>query len=212
MAMLWTNTVGNMPPWGGAEPKLGNNPMVLAVPRNNGHVVLDFAQSLFSYGKLGLYRSSREPLPFDGGFDSAGKLSRDAAEILTSKRPLPAGLWKGAGVSLLLDLIATLLSGGRSTMQISRQDAEYGVSQVFFAVSMDAVIDITGRRDALVDEIIADLQASAPSEPGSRVRYPGEQTLKTRHENVQLGIPVSGKVWESVSALLPPGAPPRKPR
>src|SRR5207237_10438384 len=27
-----TNTIANMPPWGGKEPRLGNNPLVIAVP------------------------------------------------------------------------------------------------------------------------------------------------------------------------------------
>ena len=30
IGILWTNTVPNMPPWGGREARLGNNPVVLA--------------------------------------------------------------------------------------------------------------------------------------------------------------------------------------
>ena len=33
IGICFTNTIANMPPWGGKEPKLGNNPLVIAVPR-----------------------------------------------------------------------------------------------------------------------------------------------------------------------------------
>ena len=48
----WTNTKPNMPPWGGRDKRIGNNPLVLAVPRPEGPVVLDMATSQFSYGRL----------------------------------------------------------------------------------------------------------------------------------------------------------------
>ena len=54
LAICFTNTSPNMPPWGGAEARIGNNPMVIAVPRQKGHLVLDMATALFSYGKLGV--------------------------------------------------------------------------------------------------------------------------------------------------------------
>src|SRR5207245_1614278 len=54
--LCWTNTLPNLPPWvpnGSAPPRLGNNPLVVAVPRADGrHVVLDMAMSQFSFGAL----------------------------------------------------------------------------------------------------------------------------------------------------------------
>ena len=52
IGVCWTNTLANLPPWGSAEPRLGNNPLVIAVPRAEGHVVLDMAMSQFSVGAL----------------------------------------------------------------------------------------------------------------------------------------------------------------
>src|SRR5579871_5733221 len=50
IGICWTNTMPNLPPWGGAERVIGNNPMVFAIPRPGGHLVLDMAMSQFSYG------------------------------------------------------------------------------------------------------------------------------------------------------------------
>ena len=121
IAMCWTNTLPNLPPWGAADPRVGNNPLVIAVPRADGHVVLDMAMSQFSYGTLASYRMRGELLPMDGGFDASGRLTRVPGDIEASNRPLPIGFWKGSGLALMLDLVAAMLSGGKATHQIGAE-------------------------------------------------------------------------------------------
>ena len=87
IGICWTNTSPNLPPWGTTESRLRNNPMVIAVPRRSGHLVIDMAMSQFSYSALASYRIRGEQLPVEGSFDSEGKLTRDSAAIETSKRP-----------------------------------------------------------------------------------------------------------------------------
>src|SRR6266853_4797293 len=135
IGICWTNTLPNLPPWGASDPRVGNNPLVIAVPRSDGHVVLDMAMSQFSYGALSSYRARGELLPVDGGFDQEGRLTRVPGEIEASNRPLPVGFWKGSGLALMLDLLATLLSGGKASYQIEPiPERETGVSQVFIAI------------------------------------------------------------------------------
>jgi 3-dehydro-L-gulonate 2-dehydrogenase len=100
-AMCWTNTLANVPPWGASEPRIGNNPLVIAIPRAAGHIVLDMAMSQFSVGALMAYAARGEPLPVVGGFDRTGEPTRDAQAILDSQRLLPIGFWKGSGLSLV---------------------------------------------------------------------------------------------------------------
>src|SRR5206468_7386830 len=38
VGLCWTNTLPNLPPWGADAPRIGNNPIVIAVPRASGHV------------------------------------------------------------------------------------------------------------------------------------------------------------------------------
>src|SRR5437899_6135152 len=75
VGICWTNTLPNLPPYGAADPRIGNNPFVVAVPRPRGHVVLDMALSQFSVGALASYRSRNERLPVAGGSAVAGTLS-----------------------------------------------------------------------------------------------------------------------------------------
>lgn len=198
--ICWTNTCPNMPAWGGKDPRIGNNPMVLAVPYRNDAIVLDFAMSQFSYGKLETYRDAGKMLPFPGGYDKKGELTSDPAEILNSWRILPTGYWKGSSLSLMLDILATVLSGGISVHEIKSCASENGLSQVFIAIdpgklSNSRLIDDT------IDRIIVDLHHSVPAEEDSKVRYPGENTFSIREENLRSGIPVKKEIWENILAL-----------
>ena len=185
----------NLPPWGAREPRLGNNPLVIAVPRADGHVVLDMAMSQFSYGTLEAYQQRHEQLPFFGGFDEEGLLTRDPAAIEATARPLPIGFWKGSGLSLLLDMMAALLSGGSATHEIAADSHnETRLSQTFIALNVSALGE--SRKD-LADQIIAHMKSAVPSGNGE-IRYPGERTLATRKENMKLGIPVEPSVWKEI--------------
>jgi 3-dehydro-L-gulonate 2-dehydrogenase len=197
----WTNTIANMPAWGALDNKLGNNPLVMALPYGEEAIVLDMAMSQYSYGSLEAQQLKGKPLPVPGGWDEKGKLSTDADAILETRRVVPAGYWKGAGLSLLLDLLATLLSGGLSTAEISKKRSEHGVSQVFIAVDIKRLSHHTGIHQ-LVKNIIEDYHASQPVDEQNSIRYPGERVLKDREQNLQYGIPVNSKVWAEIHELL----------
>lgn len=198
IGICWTNTLPNLPPWGGTEAALGNNPLVLAVPRASGPVVLDMAMSQFSYGTLESYRKRGEQLPVDGGFDAEGKLTRDPGAIEESQRALPVGYWKGSGLSLVLDMIAATMSLGRATHEIPADPLrETGLSQMFVAMDPEA-FGPEPRAAEIVDEIVVSLHGCKAAKEGSRVRYPGERTLQVRAENMKLGLPVDEAVWAGI--------------
>ena len=198
IGICWTNTLANMPPWGASEPRVGNNPLVIGIPRPGGHVVLDMAMSQFSFGSLESYRRRNELLPVVGGYDAAGELTRDAAAIEASRRPLPIGFWKGSGLALVLDMVAAVLADGRATHEISRDPLrETDLSQVFVAMDPRPLGD--DHAVAAVERIIDDLHA-VPREGGT-ARFPGERTLETRARNLAEGIPVDPEVWQTVRRL-----------
>lgn len=197
IGICWTNTLPNLPPWGAIDPRVGNNPLVIAVPRREGHVVLDMAMSQFSFGALASYRMRGEPLPVAGGFDESGALTRDPAAIEGSRRPLPIGFWKGSGLALMLDLIAATLSGGRATYQVpAGPDAETALSQVFIAFDVSRMGDEGAR---VADEVIRFTQQPSPG--AERVRYPGERTLETRRRSLIEGVLVEPSIWLEVQKL-----------
>ncbi len=200
IGICWTNTLPNLPPWGASDPRVGNNPLVIAVPRTDGHVVLDMAMSQFSYGALASYRARGELLPVDGGFDQEGRLTRVPAEIEASNRPLPIGFWKGSGLALMLDLLAATLSGGNATHQIAPDpNRENGQSQVFLAFDVSS-LDQSNSASRIADQVIEHFQFP-PNSHQEHIRYPGYKVLTTRRDNLANGIPVEPSVWQQLDTL-----------
>ncbi len=195
--IAWSNTIANMPAWGAKDPRLGNNPLIIAVPHKEGAIVLDMAMSQYSFGALEIKKQNNEMLPLPGGYDKEGNLTSDPAAIMQSWRPLPIGYWKGSGLALLLDILATVLSAGQSTSQVTAQKAETNISQIFIAVDITKLHNYASIQ-AAINSILADYHASTPEKEGTQVRYPGENVASIREENLKNGIPVLKATWEKV--------------
>lgn len=200
LGICWSNTMPNMPVWGGAEARIGNNPVIFAVPRKPYPVLLDMSMSLFSYGKLETYRRSGDTTPFDCGFDREGNLTRDPREVLESQLPLSIGYWKGAGLSILLDLFASVLSEGSSTCRIGELPAETSLSQIFIAIDPGEMLSAEAMQN-IASETLAYVVGSKKMQDTSEVRYPGQRSFQTRERQLRDGVEVDDSVWESILRL-----------
>lgn len=202
VGMCWTNTMANTPVWGGVEPRIGNNPFIISVPQSEGrHIVIDCAMSQFAYGKIEMARMEGKKLPVPGGWDSSGNVTTDPAEIEKTQRVLTIGYWKGSGLSIALDLVAAILSGGNTVTDISRKyTEEVGLSQVMIAIDPEHM-NTKAVTDGIIATVIDDIRTATPTAPGGKIYYPGEMELITRAENRKNGIPVLDEVWRQIEAL-----------
>lgn len=200
IGICWTNSLAVMPPWGGVEPRIGTNPLVIAVP-GDPPTCVDMSCSMFSYGKLEMTRLAGKQTPVDAGFDDDGHYTRDPATVEKNRRLLPMGYWKGSGLSIVLDMMATLLSGGLSVAEVSEElDDEYRVSQIFIAIEVERLTDGATRAEKL--RRITDYVLSAtPMHAGEKVRLPGHNLEKTIAGHRANGIPVDDGVWQKILAL-----------
>lgn len=200
IGICWTNTQPNMPAWGGEDRRIGNNPLIMAIPRKDGHIVADIAMSQFSYGKIEESKFKNEKLPVPGGYDSEGNISYDPVEIEKTWRVLPIGYWKGSGLSIALDVIATVLSGGKSTYEIGKLGGdEYALSQVLIAI--DPSKNNTDDMENSMNDTVDYIKNSIPVTENGEVFYPGELEILKRKENLELGIPVEDKVWNKITSM-----------
>lgn len=198
--IAWSNTIRNTPAWGAVDPRLGNNPITIGIPHGESPVVLDMAMSQFSYGALEGYKMKNKSLPVYGGYDSQGNLSVDPAAIIESRRTLPIGYWKGAGLSLLLDMLGVILSGGLSVSQISKQQEEKNLTQIFIAFNLKALKNFPSMATTL-EAIIEDVKQSTVVDMTGGVRYPGEGIQAIRQKSYREGILVDAKKWNEILAL-----------
>jgi 3-dehydro-L-gulonate 2-dehydrogenase len=199
--ICWTTTMPNMPAWGAADRRIGNNPLVFCVPYGDNYVMVDGAMAQFSYGAIESAQLAGKQLPVVGGYDEQGNLTTNPDAIAKTWRVLPIGFWKGSGLSIMMDMMASILSGGKPVCDIGKQgntpEDEYNLNQIFIAI--DASTNSEARET--IGAIIADVKASTPAGDGGEIRYPGEREQQVREENRKLGIPVNEDIWETVKAL-----------
>ena len=94
-----------------------------------------------------------------------------------------------------------MLSGGLASHQIPRDPLkESGVSQFFLAIDPTHLAANADALNATADAVLADLHAAAPIDPVHPARYPGEQTLVTRLDNLANGVPVDETLWRQLIA------------
>jgi len=198
--ICWTNTIPNLPPWGAKDATTGNNPLVIGIPKKGGNIVIDMAMSQFSYGTMLNFDREGKKLPFPGGFDSEGKLTDNPGEIISSQRPLPIGYWKGASLSLTLDILASLLSGGRATKDLSVSEGEMGPSQIFIVIN-PTLFSNESANDNLINEILSYFKSAETIDENTKIYYPGEIALNKKKKNIKEGIDLDDKIFQRVNEL-----------
>lgn len=202
ISIMWTNTESCMPPWGGKECKLGNNPFVMAVPGDEEPIELDMAISQYSYGKLQVTRLAGQKLPFPGGFDKEGNITDVPGLIEDSMRILPMGYWKGSSFSFMLDILGAILTDGVGAADIDNigKGSCGGASQVLIVIDPKKMGTEASMYETL-KKAVGHLKSSELAEGSNGIFAPGEDFIRFRKDNMENGIPVDDGVWNEIKAL-----------
>ncbi len=196
-----TNSTAVMPAWGGKDTRLGTNPLIIGIP-GNPPTLLDMSCSQYSYGALEVAKVAGKTLEVDGGYDAEGRLSRDPDAISQTRRLLPAGYWKGASLSIVLDMLVFLLADGHSTVELTQDiGAETAISQMFITLNINKTTDQNTMQEKLARTIKFVLD-SKPINEDACIQIPGhsiEKFIKDHEENG--GMPVDEKTWNTIQSL-----------
>ena len=194
--IAWTNTIPIVPPYGSKENLIGNNPLVIAIPRkNNEHVVLDMSISQYSYGSIANHDRQKKELSEYGGYDASGNLTKNASEIRNGGRHMPIGYWKGSALTIVLDFVAAILSGGKTTNDLGKNgDVDTGMSQVYIAIDPKKFGD-TNFQQNLINDTLNNFKVHSDEDA---IKYPGEGVYKRRKENLKNGIPIEKEIWDTI--------------
>ena len=198
MGLCMTNTCMNLVAYGAKEPSTGNNPITIAIPRRAGSLVMDMAVSQYAFGKLEIMAQEGSMLDTPCGYDTDGNLTNDPKKIVKSGLMTPMALWKGSALSIMIDLMVSMLSLGRTSLAIGTPaDGEKGMSQMFVCMNPAAVIDMD-KAEAQMEKTIAFLNSLEPKDGVHGVHAPGENLEKTRARNRECGIPVTEDTWQKI--------------
>lgn len=161
---------------GSARSAVSTSPISIAAPREGGMapLVFDMATSVVSLGKLMQARKLGQPLPVGWALDADGQPTTDAEQAVT---PAPLGGPKGSGLALMVEVLASILSGNPilAPALAAYPDAQPHFQNAFVLALDVARIDPDGRFFGNMEELVAQIK-SLPVAPGaSGVLLPGER-------------------------------------
>jgi ureidoglycolate dehydrogenase (NAD+) len=109
IGLSFTNTDALVKSHGGTRAFFGNNPMCVTVPvAGEEPICLDMATSMVTFNKVRQLRESGEEAPAGSGADVHGVETTNAQEIVSL---LPAGSYKGYGLSMIIEILCSVLTG-----------------------------------------------------------------------------------------------------
>jgi len=199
-----SNTTPLMPPTGGAEKILGNNPLAIAAPSANPFpLLLDMALSNAALGKILHAKMTGAPIPEGWGTDKSGKPTTDPVAVLDGGFMLPVGGAKGFGLAFMIELLTGVLGGVQFSRMIpSMYDLTQRQSIAHFLLVIDVARFIEIRRfKALAAQLSAYVKNAARAEGVEELYLPGEIEFQKEKERMASGIPIDDKVLGELREL-----------
>lgn len=200
VALCFSNAAPTMAPWNGHEAILGTNPLAAAFPRADGlPIVIDMATSAVARGRIRKAARAGETIPLDWALDEAGNPTSDASAALKGTVQPLAGA-KGYALTLMVELLSTMLAGGRSGFDVlnphDKTAAPAGVSHLFIAFDPKKfsgldVAEITADRISKKIEGSTSRDKHTPRLPGSRANAAAEERWRD-------GVPLTADLIASL--------------
>lgn len=188
---IGTHNRGGTVPYGGAEGRLGTNPMAAGLPTGDDTpFVLDMATSVVAEGKLQVARSKGEDLPKGYIVDKDGKPSVKTSDFYEGGHLLPFGGHKGYGLSLLICLLGAI-SGG------SKVDEGMAGGTYMQVINVEAFTTLVDYQHTV--RTVLNWMKSTPPAPGTNeVLAPGDFEARTRAQRLAYGIDLPDTIVEQL--------------
>lgn len=185
---------------GARVPSLSTSPITIAVPLHEGEpLLLDMATSVVSFGRLRQARAKAETIPEGWALDAQGRPTTDGTQAAT---PLPVGGPKGSGLSLMIEMLCSVLLGSPILADFLAPAGRKRHKQnaLLFALKVDAFRSAAGfAADAA--ELTALIKGLPRAEGADEIRLPGERGQRTLRERRASGIPVPPPLLKELDAL-----------
>jgi LDH2 family malate/lactate/ureidoglycolate dehydrogenase len=200
-----TNAGPSMAPTGGREGRLGNNAFAIAVPAGRfPPIVLDMATGAVAWGKIFVAQQKKQPIPSTWALDKDGVPTTDPDAAAHKGLIQPFGGYKGYGLSLMIDVLTGVLSGGSFSTYINslyqKIDKPSGIAHTCAAIRIDSFVPLADFRRRMGDLI--QLMRSCPKAPGvERIFVPGEIEHETEKRRRVEGIPLNSQLCDELRAL-----------
>ncbi len=184
---------------------IGLNVISVAVPaKEEAPFVLDMATGVVAGGKLELAARNGTPIPKDWAVDMDGNPVTEVAKATGGILPLGGiprlGSYKGFGLTLMVDILCSTLSGGLSNPERESGPSTAGKANHFFgALRIDGFMpadEFKERMDAMIKA-----HHELPKAPGVDRIYLAGEVEQEIEEQRRKGIPLHPSVVASLQEL-----------
>ncbi|BCH35714.1 dehydrogenase [Mesorhizobium sp. L-8-10] len=167
---------------------LSTNPLSIAVPRPGGAapMVLDMSTAAVALGKIMAAKDTGKPIPKGWAVDANGVETEDPNAVAAI---LPMAGPKGSGLSLMIEILSSVLVGNAVIGPVLRGEKKGGFNGLAMALDPAAFGDasvFTSSAEELADAI----HALEPAAGVDAVMLPGERGNQTARERDAAGIPL----------------------
>jgi len=205
IGMAMSNTDPNMAVPGGKGMVIGNNPFAYSIPSGKYNLIfLDIAMSTTALLKVVQAKKDKKSIPDTWLVDNEGIPTTDPQYYGKGGALQPMGAHKGYGLSLLIDTITGLLSGGKTTKDIPSWCFNLSVknkaSHAFIAINISAMQPIAEFKTR-IDETIDYIKSSPKAKGKDEIFIPGEIELNRKEKANKEGIAMPDDVVESLETL-----------
>jgi ureidoglycolate dehydrogenase (NAD+) len=200
-----TNSGPFMSPSGGSKRMLGNNPLCVAIPAGQYRpVVLDMTTGAVALGKILAAAMENKRIPTTWGVDDQGQPTDDPKAIVEGGSIQPMGGHKGYGLSMVIDVLTGVLTGGEFLTSVRglyrSPEKSQGVAHLFAALRIESFMRLSEFKQRM-DVMISALK-QCPRAPGiERIYVPGEIEDETERQRFRDGISISPALAEELKTL-----------
>ncbi len=207
-----TDRSPSVAPFGGSQARFGTNPICIAMPRDSlvDPIILDFATSKIAVGKIRVAINKKEKLPAGLVIDYSGAPTNDPRvleqHIYPSKNSdvpegaiLPMGDHKGYGLSLFCEILAGIMSGGK-TIQPENKRAG-GIINNMLSILIDPIkLNKKSIIQSELEKLIEYVKSSPAANQNSQkiVLLPGELERKKMYDRKENGIEIDDKTFDQI--------------
>jgi len=188
-------------PWGGMDGRLSTNPIAVGVPGGTGPGILfDFSTSVAAAGKVRQLLLAGRHTPDGWLIDATGAPTCDPAALFREPHGclLPAGGHRGFALSLLVEVLAGILSGaGCANPQPGPEEMN---GMFILALDPSWFLPLETFR-AQVDQLTTYIKTSRPMPGTGPVHIPGEQSRREALLHESVGITLDDTTCRMLAAV-----------
>jgi uncharacterized oxidoreductase len=215
ISLFWVNVAGRAPmvaPFAAREARFGTNPHAIGIPvPGSDPIVLDFATSRMAQGKARVAFNRGLAVPEGFIIDGQGRPTTEPRHLFQHGLGehealgalLPFGDHKGAGLSLIAELLSAGIVGAS---RIDQKPAKSWIINSLFGILIDParLEPSEALRKARIESYLAFVRAAKPQDEADPVLAPGDKERATRIARGQDGIPLDDQTWGQIKAAAVP--------